>query len=349
MKPVLILLSITIATFLGLYPSISKRKSFLWKFFTATILTIAIILNFLPPTAANINEADFLARKNHQSQINILFTTAPELIKYDSNSNHWEVGTFNDNKTDFVFTDKQLSNQFNRIAEYIVRATYIPEERVYKITAINAINPIFTFPYIPGLEERIRIMNFHVPMAWIAVIAFLLSMIYAIKYLKSKDIKFDLYSSSIAAIGLLFTFLATTTGMIWAKFNWGSFWNWDPREVSIFILLLIYSAYFGLRNAVNNYDTKARLSSVYSILAFTTVPFLVFVLPRLQAGLHPGSGSDTSIGPILSSEKGLLNEYLLYTFCLSLFAFLLLFYWLTNLSIRLNNNQISKLDYTRLQ
>lgn len=349
MKAILIILSIGLATFLGLFPAINKQKSMLWKVFTVVILTIAVILNFLPPTTANTNEADFLARKNHQSPLNIQIATSPELIKFDSNQNYWKVQTTNNNKTGFFITDSQIVKKFNRKADYIVRAIYYPEENSYKITGINAINPIFTFPYIPGLEERIRIMNFHVPMAWIAVIAFLLSMIYAIRYLKTKDIKFDLYSSSIAAIGLLFTFLATTTGMLWAKYNWGSFWNWDPREVSIFILLLIYSAYFGLRNAISNYETRARLSSVYSILAFTTVPFLIFILPRLQAGLHPGSGSDTNIGPILSSEQGLLDNYLLYTFCLSLFAFLLLFYWLTNLSIRTHNYQINKIHHASIQ
>ncbi len=347
MKFILIFTSIGLATFLGFFPSINKPKPFYWKLLTVILLTLAVILNFLPPTTASTKEADFLARKSHQSPINVLIKASSLDFEFNTTNNYWLLQLNDHSKTQYYITDKNLLKRFKKEADYIVRANYNPEIKMYIISEINAINPLFTFPYIPGLEERVRIMNFHVPMAWISVIAFLISMIYAIKYLKTRDIKNDLHSSSIAGIGLLFTFLATTTGMLWAKFNWGSFWNWDPREVSIFILLLIYSAYFGLRNAINNYETRARLSSVYSILAFITVPFLIFILPRLQSGLHPGSGSDTNIGPILSSGQGLLDNYLLYTFCLSLFSFLLLFFWISNLSIRINTQNWSEINFER--
>jgi heme exporter protein C len=94
----------------------------------------------------------------------------------------------------------------------------------------------FTIPigFIPGLGERARIIFLHVPSAWLSVIAFFVSMLYGIKYLNSRDIVNDIKSSASAEIGFLFCFVTTVTGSIWAKFNWGSFWNWDPRETSIF-------------------------------------------------------------------------------------------------------------------
>src|SRR3972149_7397567 len=95
----------------------------------------------------------------------------------------------------------------------------------------------YDLPNIPGLEQRARIIFFHVPMAWVTVIAFLVSMIYGIRYLARKDPIDDIRSVSSAGLGFLFCFLATVPGSIWAKFNWGSFWNWDPRETSIFLLL----------------------------------------------------------------------------------------------------------------
>ena len=125
-------------------------------------------------------------------------------------------------------------------------------------------------------------------------------MYYGIRYLRKRDITDDIRSSSAAGLGLLFCILATVTGAVWAKFNWGSFWNWDPRETSIFVLLLIYGAYFSLRSAIEVEEKRATLSSVYSIIAAVTVPFFVFIMPRIMTGLHPGAAGDPDgAGPVI--------------------------------------------------
>ncbi len=95
----------------------------------------------------------------------------------------------------------------------------------------------FEFPVIPGLEEKARNIFFHVPTAWTTTLAFLVSLFYGVRYLRTKNIDYDLKSVTSAGLGLLFCILATVTGAVWAKFNWGSFWNWDPRQTSIFISL----------------------------------------------------------------------------------------------------------------
>lgn len=192
-------------------------------------------------------------------------------------------------------------------------------------------NAFLAFPYITSLMERVRILNFHVPMAWIAVLSYLISMVYSVRYLRKRDIADDIKSSASALLGLVFTILATVTGMLWAKFNWGAYWNWDPRETSIFILMMIYFAYFALRSAIENETTRARLSSVYSLLAFATVPFFMFVLPRLTTGLHPSSGGE---GPVTGSGGGFLNSNMQWAFGVSFFAFTMLYFWALNLGFR---------------
>lgn len=137
------------------------------------------------------------------------------------------------------------------------------------------------------IGESSRIVFFHVPMAWIAVLAFLVSCITSVMYLRRRDPKDDIRASVSAGLGLLFAVLATTTGAVFAKIMWGAYWNWDPRQTSITILLLIYAAYLALRGAVEDPERRASLSAVYAILAFVTVPFLVFVVPRIYWSLHP--------------------------------------------------------------
>jgi heme exporter protein C len=110
--------------------------------------------------------------------------------------------------------------------------------------------------------------------------------------------------------------------------SWGSFWNWDPRETSIFILLLVYGAYFALRSAVEHPERRAALGSVYALLAFITVPFFVFIVPRVYASLHPD--------PLINTQgKVHMDGKMLTVFLSSLFGFTVLFFWLFSLKLQL--------------
>lgn len=189
----------------------------------------------------------------------------------------------------------------------------------------------YEFPYIPGLEENAKIIFFHVPTAWLAVIAFLMAFLYSIKYLRSKNINDDIKAYVANQLGIIFCILATVTGAVWARFAWGAFWSWDPRQTSIFALLLIYGAWFALRSSIESEEKRATLSSVYSIIAFFTVPFFIFIMPRIMTGLHPGSADDETSGPIVNFK---MNENMLFVFFVSLIAFTILYFWMWNLGYK---------------
>jgi heme exporter protein C len=189
------------------------------------------------------------------------------------------------------------------------------------------------FPVIPGLEDKARILFFHVPMSWTAVVAFVVAMFFSIRYLIKRNMNDDIRSSASAGLGLLFCILATVTGSLWAKFNWGSYWNWDPRETSIVILLLIYGAYFALRSAVESDEKRAALSAVYSILAGLTVPFFIFIVPRIVASLHPE--------PIVNAQGKIhMNTTMLLVFLSSLAGFTALYFWMLSIKVRLAKLEI---------
>jgi heme exporter protein C len=189
----------------------------------------------------------------------------------------------------------------------------------------------YEFPFIPGLEENAKIIFFHVPTAWITVIAFLMGTIYSIQYLRKKNLDDDAKAYTAAQLGMVFCILATITGSVWAKFAWGSFWSWDPRQTSIFALLLIYGALFALRSAVEQEEKRASLSAVYSIIAFVTVPFFIFIMPRIMTGLHPGSADDTNAGTIVDFK---MNSNMLLIFFLSLIGFTILYFWMWRLGYK---------------
>ncbi len=159
---------------------------------------------------------------------------------------------------------------------------------------------IATFVVIPpyqGLGDAGRIVIVHVPTAWVAVIAFTVSAVYSALYLRRRRPDDDAKATAAAEGGLIFTLLATLTGMVFSQIAWGVFWNWDPRQVTILILLLIYAALFALRSAIDEPERRRRLAAVYSLFAFVTMPFLMFVAPRMaESTLHPNcafiKGSD---------------------------------------------------------
>lgn len=146
---------------------------------------------------------------------------------------------------------------------------------------------IFFVPPIKGLGDLAKIIFFHVPTAWIAVVAFFTSAFFAAKFLRTQNFSFDTLSARAARLGFVFVLLSTISGAIFSKLTWGAYWNWDPRQTTIFVLILIYGAYLTLRAAVVDEKIRAKVSAVYSLLSVLTVPFLVFILPRMYFSLHP--------------------------------------------------------------
>lgn len=172
-----------------------------------------------------------------------------------------------------------------------------------------------------NLNDAFRIVFYHVPMAWVTVLAYFTSIFYGVRYLRSRRWQDDERAATAAALGTVFCGLATLSGSVFAKIAWGAYWNWDPRQVSIVMLLLIYASYFTLRGAVKTDSARGALSAVYSLLAVFAVPFFVFIMPRMSPSLHPARMDMTSL-----PHRAV--------FWSSLLGFSLLFVWMLKLAFR---------------
>jgi len=176
----------------------------------------------------------------------------------------------------------------------------------------------FVVPPAEGLGESVRIAFFHIPMAWISVLAFLMSAWWAAAYLRKGSARQDSLSARSAKLGFVFVLLATVSGAVFSKLTWGAYWNWDPRQTTIFVLILIYGAYLTLRAAIPEPRKRARTSAVYSLFSCLTVPFLVFIIPRLYFSLHPtpvlNSGGHIDMEPVMLGTllAALLDATLIY-------------------------------------
>jgi heme exporter protein C len=143
-------------------------------------------------------------------------------------------------------------------------------------------------PHIGNLYETIRNLFFHVPMWFTQITLITVSGVYAVKFLRKPDPRFDLMSHTFAQAGIVFGVLGLITGAIWANYTWGSPWNNDPKQLGAAIALLIYLAYFVLRNSMTDIDKRGRVAAVYNIFAYFIYVPMIWVLPRLTESLHPG-------------------------------------------------------------
>ncbi len=147
-------------------------------------------------------------------------------------------------------------------------------------------------PRLDILNETIRNLYFHVPMWFTMMLLFTIAFWYSILYLRTGNLKHDIYAWQFTNTGIFFSILGMATGMEWAKYTWGAAWSNDPKQLCTALCMLIYFAYLILRGGMKDDEKRARISAVYNIFAYAMMIPLLGVLPRMVDSLHPGNGGN---------------------------------------------------------
>ena len=87
---------------------------------------------------------------------------------------------------------------------------------VYTFTA----GLLLEVPRLPALQETIRNLYFHVCMWFAMMILFTVSVVNAVRYLRTFNIKYDIYARQFAVVAIVFGLLGYLTGAIWASYTW---------------------------------------------------------------------------------------------------------------------------------
>lgn len=131
---------------------------------------------------------------------------------------------------------------------------------------------------------------------------------------------------------MLFGVLGLVTGAIWANYTWGEPWSNDPKQLLAAIALLIYAAYFVLRNSIPDIDKRAKISAVYNVFACAMLIPTLWVIPRMVESLHPG-GEGVEGNPGMNFKD--LDPTMRLVFYPAIVGWTLLGVWVTTLKIRL--------------
>jgi heme exporter protein C len=135
-----------------------------------------------------------------------------------------------------------------------------------------------------GLAQKIFYL--HVPAAWSALLSFSLVGISSALFLWLHDPRLDRFAASSAEVGVAFSAVMLTTGPIWAKPIWGTWWTWDARLTLTLFLFFLFIGYLALRAALADPAERARFSAVVGILGMLLVPF-IHLSVYLFRTLHP--------------------------------------------------------------
>jgi heme exporter protein C len=124
--------------------------------------------------------------------------------------------------------------------------------------------------------ETVRIMFIHVPSAWLSMFGYLLMAVAALGTLVWRHPLADVAAKSIAPVGAAFTFLALTTGSLWGRPMWGTYWVWDARLTSVLVLFLMYLGLIALWRGVDDPGRAARVVAVLTLVGVVNLPIIKF-------------------------------------------------------------------------
>jgi heme exporter protein C len=149
--------------------------------------------------------------------------------------------------------------------------------------------------------ETVRIMYIHVPAAWLSMMIYSVMAISALGTLVWRHPLADVSARAAIPLGAAFTFLALITGSIWGRPMWGTWWVWDARLTSVFVLFLMYLGLIALNRAVDDPSRSARISAILILVGFINIPIIKFSVDWWNT-LHQPASVFRMGGPTIDPE-----------------------------------------------
>jgi len=144
------------------------------------------------------------------------------------------------------------------------------------VLTIGLLEALILSPEDYKQSESVRIMYVHVPAAWISLGIFSIISILSFGILIFKNKNFSLITKSLAPSGFVFNIIALVTGSIWGKPTWGTWWAWDARITSMFLLSIFYLMFILTWRVIDNKDKAIKISSIIAILGLINIPIIKF-------------------------------------------------------------------------
>ena len=203
-------------------------------------------------------------------------------------------------------------------------ATGTPFTRVLGLAAIVGVVWLVVFglfisPADKVQRQGVRILYVHVPSAWLAYLAFIVTGVSSAAYLwkRTRSLVWDRIAGASAEVGVIFMGVALVTGSLWGRISWGVFWTWDSRLTTTAFLFVTYIGYLAVRGLGGSHEQRARRSAVVALLAVLEIPLVHFSVEWWRP-LHQQE----------SVADGKLSGLMLFSLFVGIIAFTLMYVWM---------------------
>ena len=207
--------------------------------------------------------------------------------------------------------------EFRNFVDIIVKPLFV----ISIITIV--IGLIFVFFLSPSDYQQgsmVRIMYIHVPAAWLSLMIFFIMTIYSIVGLAFRIPFGFIINSAVAPIGATFTLICLVTGSLWGKPMWGTWWVWDARLTSVFVLFLMYLLIIFFRRSFANIEVGEKLTAIFIIISSINLPIIKFSVDWWNTLHQPASISKLSAPSI---DPSMLSTLIIMTIAFILIGFLI--------------------------
>ncbi len=148
---------------------------------------------------------------------------------------------------------------------------------------------IFLYAPQDAIEGQVqRIFYFHVPMAWLGMLSFIIMAVVGVVYLIKKDERWDMVGRAASEVGMIFLTLAIILGSLWGRPIWGTWWTWDPKLTACLILWFMYVGYMMVHSYMGRTPESARAAAVVALIGVVDVP-IIYEATNWWRTLHPAA------------------------------------------------------------
>ncbi len=149
--------------------------------------------------------------------------------------------------------------------------------------------------------QTVRIMYVHVPSAWMAMFAYAFIVLASAVGLIWKHPVAHVSALAAAPIGTCFTLICLTTGSLWGKPMWGTWWVWDARLTSVLVLFFLYLGFIALANAFDDAARGEKASAILALIGGVNLPIIKFSVDWWNTLHQPASVTKLGMPAVHSS------------------------------------------------
>jgi len=131
-----------------------------------------------------------------------------------------------------------------------------------------------------------KIFYWHVGAAFGMLLGMVTASLASLLDLVSPNDRVDAIARATMEVGVVFALMVLTSGPIWARKSWGTYWTWEPRLTLTLLVLLLALAITAIRGLAADSESGRKIAAALGVLG-APAAYLIHVAVKLWGGTHP--------------------------------------------------------------